>query len=179
MNNGWVSISSISTSKCFVLKSWIVEVLMYVLEIKTFSLVLEFEIWRCLWDELNIECMLAEVAGLISCSSEVIAKIWLDPLRGFWDHWTTFINSYFQKIYSFMPLFLPPEEDFWPLTASILSPVKNNYDHVTMGWILNKISKKKFSVRCMILLWLFQVPRPLKILIRLLYRYFSNFSIFF
>ena len=115
--------------------------------------------------------MYTEVAGLISCSSKVIAKIWLDPLRGFWDRWTTFINSYFQKIYSFMPFFYLLRKVFGLLTASIPSPVKNNYKHVTMGGILNKIIKIKFSVRCMVWLWcrLFQVPQPLNILTRLFY----------
>ena len=46
------------------------------LEIKTFSLVLEFKMLRC--------GIYAEVAGLISCSFEVIAQIWLDQLRNFW-----------------------------------------------------------------------------------------------
>ena len=41
-------------------------------------------------------------------------------------------------------LFWPSEEGFWPLTAFITSEVKNNYDHVTMEGILNKISEKKF-----------------------------------
>ena len=85
------------------------------LEIKTFSLILEFEMWRC--------GMYGEVAGLIFCSFEVIAQIWLDPLRAFWGRWTTFVKNFFQKIYSFM-LFWHSEEGFWPLTASITSRSK-------------------------------------------------------
>ena len=49
-------------------------------------------------------------------------------------------------------LFWPSKEDFWPLTAYITSEVKNNYVHVTMEGILNKISEMKFSVVCMV--WL-------------------------
>ena len=64
------------------------------LEIKTFGLVLEFEMWCC--------GIYAEVASLISCSFEVVAQIWLDPPRGFWGCRTTFIKYFFQKMYSFM-----------------------------------------------------------------------------
>ena len=48
---------------------------------------------------------------------EVLAQIWLDPLRGFWGCWTTFIKNLFQKICSFK-LSNPLEEVFWPFLAS-------------------------------------------------------------
>ena len=35
---------------------------------------------------------------------EVVAQIWLDPLRDFWGCWTTFIQNFFRKIHSFMLL---------------------------------------------------------------------------
>ena len=47
-------------------------------------------------------------------------------------------------------LFWPSEEGFWPLTASIISEVKNSYVHVTMEGIFNKISEIKFSVGCVV-----------------------------
>ena len=47
-------------------------------------------------------------------------------------------------------LFWTSEEGFWPLIASIASEVKNNYVHVTMEGILNKITETKFSVGCMV-----------------------------
>ena len=47
-------------------------------------------------------------------------------------------------------LFWPFEESVWPLTAFITSEVKNNYVHVTMEGILNKITETKFSVGCMV-----------------------------
>ena len=45
-------------------------------------------------------------------------------------------------------LFLFSEEGVWPLTASKTSQVKNNYVHVTMTGILNKISDVKFTAGC-------------------------------
>ena len=86
-------------------------------------------------------------------------------LRPFWGHWTSFIKYFFQKILFFM-LFWPSEEGLWTLIASIASEVKNNYVHVTMKGILNKISKINFSVGCRVRLWcrLFQIPRSFKIL---------------
>ena len=77
-------------------------------------------------------------------SPEIVVQIWLDPLRSFWGHWTTFTKNFLQKIHSFM-LFWPSYEGFWPLTASITSEVKNNYNHVTMERILNKIREFFFS----------------------------------
>ena len=52
--------------------------------------------------------------------------------------------------YGRLHAFLPSEEGFWPLTASITSDVKNNYVHVKMEGILNKISEINFSVGCMV-----------------------------
>ena len=65
-------------------------------------------------------------------------------------------------------LFFPSEEGFWLLTNSITWEVKNNYVHVTMEGILNKISQIKHSVECMVWPWcrLFQIQGSLKILIR-------------
>ena len=62
------------------------------LEIKTFGLVLEFKMWRC--------GIYAEVAGLISCSFEVISSNLIRLAKGF----LRLLNNFFQKIYSFMIL---------------------------------------------------------------------------
>ena len=134
-------------------------------------LVLEFEMRRCWMKQIyrahSVSLSVCEVAGLISYSFEVIAQIWLDLLRDFWGHWKTFIKSFFHKIHSFL-LCWPSEDDFWPLTASITSEVKNNYNHVTMEGILNKISEIKLSVGCMVWPWcrLFQILRSCLLLIR-------------
>ena len=43
--------------------------------------------------------------GLIFCSFEVIAQIWLEPLRDFWGCWTTFVKNVFSKnllLYAFL-----------------------------------------------------------------------------
>jgi hypothetical protein len=56
---------------------------------------------------------------------------------------------------------------FWPLTAFISMEVKNNYFHVTMQGILNKISQIKFSLGCKV--WLFQLRLSVEILIRCFY----------
>ena len=59
----------------------------------------------------------------VSFLSEVVAQIWLGPLRGFWGCWETFIEFFFYiYINSFMP-FLASEGCIWPLTASMTSEV--------------------------------------------------------
>ena len=49
-------------------------------------------------------------------------------------------------------LFWTSEEGFLSLTAFITSEDKNDYNHVAMQEILNKISGIQFSVGCMV--WL-------------------------
>ena len=97
-----------------------------ILEIKTLGLVLEFEMWHF--------GMYAEVAGLISCSFEVTAQIWLDQLRGF----SRSLNNFYQKRFFFKYLlFWPSEEDLWPLTASITTEVKNVRNFERNQWNKN------------------------------------------
>ena len=87
-----------------------------------------------LWDKLNIVLELrsvGEVNGLISCSSEVSNLI--RPAKVIEQ---LLLKLFFFEIHSFMP-FLPSEERFWPLTASITSEFKSNYVHATMVGVLN------------------------------------------
>ena len=44
------------------------------------------------------------LSSLNFCKFDVIAQIWLDPLRGFWGRWLTFLKTFFQLI-NFLMLF--------------------------------------------------------------------------
>ena len=83
---------------------------------------------------------------------EIVAQIWLDPLRGFRGHWATFINNFFQKIHFFM-LFWAPRRVF--LTSNSLNDLggQKKHTHVKTPWILNKVSENKFFVGCMVWSW--------------------------
>ena len=85
----------------------------------------------------------------VSFLSEAVAQFWLDPLRGFWGCWKTFIKHFFQYINSFMP-FLASEGCFWPLTASITLEVKNDHAYVITQGICNKFIEVNFCVGCMV-----------------------------
>ena len=86
---------------------------------------------------------------IITFFPEVVAQIWLDPIRGFWGCWKTFIKHFFQYINSFMP-FLASEGCFWPLTASITLEVKNDHAYVITQGICNKFIEVNFCVGCMV-----------------------------
>ena len=86
---------------------------------------------------------MAEVTGLIFCSPEVIAQTWLDPLRGSWSQWTTFITTFFSKNQLLLAFW--PSKDFLPQTVPITSVLKNHV-HLTMQWKEPKRIRKRRSV---------------------------------
>jgi hypothetical protein len=89
------------------------------------GLLRRFEVWAwCCWD--------------IAFLSEIVAQIWLDPLRRFLRLLIFFfIKYYFDK--STLSCLFWPDGCFWPLTASMISEVKNNYAYVITQDICNKL----------------------------------------